>query len=241
MSPDGPKVPPERPFRPAGRVNAGPPQVNFGPSDARNAANWRSRISNAIALGLGRWRQGPPTLPAEGWNAAAPAAQRPRQRANAGRTCYAPLSSRMAQTLAGWQRGYAADCNSVYAGSNPTPASNTNPPQAPRRHRCAARCEGACGRWGVVPGERLELSHGRPYQILSLARLPISPPRQRAADSARNGASVNHVCVPRPPLGWEARRPTPKAPEVIAQSAADAPPPLKRHRPACRSSSRSAP
>ena len=29
----------------------------------------------------------------------------------------------------------------------------------------------------VVPGERLELSHGCPYQILSLARLPISPPR----------------------------------------------------------------
>ena len=33
----------------------------------------------------------------------------------------------------------------------------------------------------VVPGERLELSQGRPYQILSLARLPISPPRQAAA------------------------------------------------------------
>ena len=32
----------------------------------------------------------------------------------------------------------------------------------------------------LVPGERLELSHGCPYQILSLARLPISPPRQRA-------------------------------------------------------------
>ena len=29
----------------------------------------------------------------------------------------------------------------------------------------------------MVPGERLELSHGYPYQILSLARLPISPPR----------------------------------------------------------------
>ena len=25
--------------------------------------------------------------------------------------------------LAGWQSGYAADCNSVYAGSIPTPAS----------------------------------------------------------------------------------------------------------------------
>ena len=30
----------------------------------------------------------------------------------------------------------------------------------------------------LVPGERLELSHGFPYQILSLARLPVSPPRQ---------------------------------------------------------------
>ena len=37
----------------------------------------------------------------------------------------------------------------------------------------------------MVPGERLELSHGCPYQILSLARLPISPPRPGggAADS----------------------------------------------------------
>ena len=34
---------------------------------------------------------------------------------------------------------------------------------------------------GVVPGERLELSQGRPYQILSLARLPISPPRRGLA------------------------------------------------------------
>ena len=25
--------------------------------------------------------------------------------------------------MAGWQSGYAADCNSVYAGSIPTPAS----------------------------------------------------------------------------------------------------------------------
>ena len=29
----------------------------------------------------------------------------------------------------------------------------------------------------LVPGERLELSLGCPNQILSLARLPISPPR----------------------------------------------------------------
>ena len=34
---------------------------------------------------------------------------------------------------------------------------------------------------GVVPGERLELSQGCPYQILSLARLPISPPRRELA------------------------------------------------------------
>ena len=33
----------------------------------------------------------------------------------------------------------------------------------------------------VVPGERLELSQGCPYQILSLARLPISPPRRGLA------------------------------------------------------------
>ena len=26
--------------------------------------------------------------------------------------------------MAGWQRGYAAACKAVYAGSNPTPASN---------------------------------------------------------------------------------------------------------------------
>ena len=38
----------------------------------------------------------------------------------------------------------------------------------------------------VVPRERLELSHGFPYQILSLARLPISPPRQ-----ARRGFCAN--------------------------------------------------
>ena len=68
----------------------------------------------------------------------------------------------------------------------------------------AAPVRGAAPRvsWAseVVPGERLELSHGRPYQILSLARLPISPPRQRAADSARNGARVNHA--------WPSRRAT---------------------------------
>ncbi len=37
----------------------------------------------------------------------------------------------------------------------------------------------------MVPRERLELSQGFPYQILSLARLPISPPR-RALRSIRN-------------------------------------------------------
>ena len=37
----------------------------------------------------------------------------------------------------------------------------------------------------LVPGERLELSQARPYQILSLARLPISPPRQAAACGCR--------------------------------------------------------
>ena len=31
----------------------------------------------------------------------------------------------------------------------------------------------------MVPGERLELSQGRPYRILSPARLPIPPPRQQ--------------------------------------------------------------
>ena len=36
----------------------------------------------------------------------------------------------------------------------------------------------------LVPGERLELSQGRPYQILSLARLPISPPRQETGGPA---------------------------------------------------------
>ncbi len=30
----------------------------------------------------------------------------------------------------------------------------------------------------MVPGERLELSRGYPHQILSLARLPVPPPRQ---------------------------------------------------------------
>ena len=38
-------------------------------------------------------------------------------------------------------------------------------------------CPDADSHTGLVPGERLELSHGCPYQILSLARLPISPPR----------------------------------------------------------------
>ena len=31
----------------------------------------------------------------------------------------------------------------------------------------------------MVPGARIELAHGYPYQILSLARLPVPPPRQR--------------------------------------------------------------
>lgn len=29
----------------------------------------------------------------------------------------------------------------------------------------------------LVPGEGLEPTHGYPYQILSLARLPVPPPR----------------------------------------------------------------
>ena len=33
----------------------------------------------------------------------------------------------------------------------------------------------------LVPGARIELAHGYPYQILSLARLPVPPPRQRFA------------------------------------------------------------
>lgn len=34
-----------------------------------------------------------------------------------------PLQCLLATDLAGWQSGYAADCNSVNAGSIPTPAS----------------------------------------------------------------------------------------------------------------------
>ena len=33
--------------------------------------------------------------------------------------------------LAGWQSGYAADCNSVYAGSIPTPASISDTETSP--------------------------------------------------------------------------------------------------------------
>ena len=110
----------------------------------------------------------------------------------------------MAQTLAGWQRGYAADCNSVYAGSNPTPASNPAP--ASRQPQRADGTEGLMGVGGVVPGERLELSHGRPYQILSLARLPISPPRQgekrilreTERESTRLGRRVPRYATVRP-------------------------------------------
>ena len=52
-----------------------------------------------------------------------------------------------------------------------------------------------CEMWEMVPGERLELSHGCPYQILSLARLPISPPRQRVP--AATGAG-RRILPPRP-------------------------------------------
>ena len=46
---------------------------------------------------------------------------RSRRSARRGGGCY--NAARVATPLAGWQSGYAADCNSVYAGSIPTPAS----------------------------------------------------------------------------------------------------------------------
>ena len=48
----------------------------------------------------------------------------------------------------------------------------------------------------LVPGERLELSHGLPYQILSLARLPVSPPRQDQGRRERTEGS-GALCVNR--------------------------------------------
>ena len=45
--------------------------------------------------------------------------------------------------MAGWQSGYAADCNSVYAGSIPTPASisEVKPSQLARVGEANAVCK----------------------------------------------------------------------------------------------------
>ena len=48
--------------------------------------------------------------------------------------------------MAGWQSGHAADCNSVYAGSIPTPASKVIQ-QRPKAYFCKMLCpSGEIGR-----------------------------------------------------------------------------------------------
>ncbi len=45
----------------------------------------------------------------------------------------------------------------------------------------------------MVPGARIELAHPFGYQILSLARLPVPPPRQRFVPSGPRGAANEDV------------------------------------------------
>ena len=48
----------------------------------------------------------------------------------------------------------------------------------------------------MVPGARIELAHGYPYQILSLARLPVPPPRQRISLRNMRQPASFHAAAP---------------------------------------------
>ncbi len=74
--------------------------------------------------------------------------------------CASPIESlyRSIDSKAGWQSGYAADCNSVYAGSIPTPASISHDSVAISSIVDAViRPDGEIGR-----RKRLKISRGQP-------------------------------------------------------------------------------